>query len=224
IHKCNPCRTLVETKSKLGVDGDPISDPTLYRSLAGALQYLTFTRPDISYVVQQLHVSSLTQLTAYTDADWAGCPTTRCSTLGYCVFLGDNLLSWSAKRHATLSRSSTEAEYRGVANVVAEIAWLRNFLRELHAPLFTVTLVYCDNVSAVYLSTNPVQHQCTKHIEIDIHFVRDFVASGQVHVLHVPSRFQCANIFTKRLPHALFLEFRHSLNVRRPPVLTAGEY
>ncbi|GJX61086.1 ribonuclease H-like domain-containing protein [Tanacetum coccineum] len=106
----------------------------------------------------------------------------------------------------TLSRSSAEAEYRGVANVVAETAWLRNLLLELHAPLSTATLVYCDNVSAVYLSTNLVQHQRTKHIEIDIHFVREYVASGQVRVLHVPSRFQYAYIFTKGLPTALFIE------------------
>ncbi|GKF31600.1 ribonuclease H-like domain-containing protein, partial [Tanacetum coccineum] len=95
-----------------------------------------------------------------------------------------------------------EGEYRGVANVVAENAWLQNLLLELHAPLSSATIVYCDNVSAVYLSTNPVQHQRTKHIEIDIHFVRDYVASGQVRVL----------------------EFRSSLNVRRSPVHTEGEY
>ncbi|GKB54316.1 ribonuclease H-like domain-containing protein [Tanacetum coccineum] len=77
----------------------------------------------------------------------------------------------------------------GVANVVAEMAWLRNLLQELHTPLLTATLVYCDNVSAVYLSINPVQHQRTKHIEIDIHFVRDMVAMGHVRVLHVPSRY-----------------------------------
>ncbi|GKB09218.1 ribonuclease H-like domain-containing protein [Tanacetum coccineum] len=71
-------------------------------------------------------------------------------------------------------------EYRGVANVVAETAWLRNLLRELHSPLSTATLVYCDNISAVYMSANPVQHQRTKHIEIDIHFVRDMVTAGQV--------------------------------------------
>ncbi|GKB81092.1 ribonuclease H-like domain-containing protein [Tanacetum coccineum] len=173
---CNPSRTPIDTESKLGGDGDSISDPTLYRSLAGSLQYLAFTRPDISYA---LFSSSSTDLVAYSDVDWAGCPTTRRSTSGYYVFLGNNLLSWSSKRQPTLSRSSAEAEYRGVANVVAETCCLRNLLRELHTPLSSATLVYCDNVSAVYLSCNPVQHQRTKHIEIDIHFVRDLVAAGQ---------------------------------------------
>nr|GEY23186.1 NBS-containing resistance-like protein [Tanacetum cinerariifolium] len=124
----------------------------------------------------------------------------------------------------TLSRSSAEAEYHGVANVVAETAWLRNLLFELHALLSTAAIVYCDNVSVVYLSTNPVQHQRTKHIEIDIHIVQDYVASGQVRVLHVQSTFQYADIFTKGLPSALFLEFRSSLNVRRSPDHTEGKY
>ncbi|GKA99629.1 ribonuclease H-like domain-containing protein [Tanacetum coccineum] len=135
MQHCNPCKTSVDTESKLGSDGDSVSHPTLYRSLAGALQYLTFTRPDISYA---LHVSSTSQLTAFTDADWVGCHVTRRSTSGYCVFLGDNLLSWSAKRQVTLSSSSAEAEYRGVANVVAGAAWIRNLLLELcNTPIFT---------------------------------------------------------------------------------------
>ncbi|GJR33551.1 ribonuclease H-like domain-containing protein [Tanacetum coccineum] len=225
---CNPSRTLVDTDSKLGSDGVPVQDPTLYRSLAGGLQYLTFTRPDLSYAVQQiclymhdprephfaalkrilhyvqgtlelglhLYASATTSLVGYTDADWAGWPST----------------------------CSVEAEYRGVANVVAETAWIRNLLRELHSPLLTATLVYCDNVSAVYMSANPVQHQRTKHIEIDIHFVRDMVKAGHVRVLHVPSRFQYADIFTKGLPSALFEDFRSSLSVRPPPAPTAGAY
>ncbi|XP_071718339.1 uncharacterized mitochondrial protein AtMg00810-like [Rutidosis leptorrhynchoides] len=122
---CHPCRTPVETSSKLGTSGPAVPDPTLYRSLAGALQYLTFTRSDISYAVQhiflfmhdpreqhmsafkrilrylqgtldhglQLYASFTTSLTAYSDADWASCPSTRRSTSGYCVFLGSNLLS-----------------------------------------------------------------------------------------------------------------------------------
>ncbi|GJW23531.1 ribonuclease H-like domain-containing protein [Tanacetum coccineum] len=157
---CNPTWMPVDMESKLVSDEGPISDPTLYRSLAGGLQYLTFTLPDISYAVQQvclhmhdprephlaalkrvlryvrgtldfglqLYASIIGSLVAYIDVDWAGCPTTRRSTSGYCVFLGDNLLSWLSKRQHTFSRSRAEAKYRGVANVVAETAWLRNLL------------------------------------------------------------------------------------------------
>ena len=169
-----------------------------------------------------LYPSSTSTLVSYTDADWGGCPDTRRSTSGYCVFLGDNLVSWSSKRQPTMSRSNAEAEYRGVANVVSESCWLRNLLLELHTPVDKATLVYCDNVSVVYLSGNPVQHQRTKHIEMDIHFVREQVARGQVRVLHVPSRYQIADIFTKGLPRILFEDFRDSLSVRKPPASTAG--
>nr|GEZ63316.1 ribonuclease H-like domain-containing protein [Tanacetum cinerariifolium] len=171
-----------------------------------------------------LYASSTTSLVGYTDADWVGCPTTRMSTSGYCVFLGDNLISWPDKRQHTISRSSAEAEYWSVANAVPEIAWIRNLLRELHSPLSTATLVYCDNVSAVYMSANPVQHQWKKHIEIEIYFVRDMVTVGHVRVLHVPSHFQYANIFTKGLPSALFEDFRSSLSVRPPPAPTTRAY
>jgi hypothetical protein len=252
--ECNPCSTPVDTQSKLGATGAPVADPSTYRSLVGALQYLSFTRPDVAYAVQQvclymhdpreshlnavkrilrylrgtvdyglqLHRSSPTSLTAYTDADWAGCPDTRKSTSGYGVFLGDNLISWSSKRQQTVSRSSAEAEYRGVANAVAEACWLRQLLSELRRPLQRATVVYCDNISAVYLSTNPVQHQRTKHVEIDLHFVRERVAFGDVCVLHVPTSSQYVDIFTKGLPSTIFTDFRSSLNVRGAPAPAAG--
>ncbi|GJX16195.1 ribonuclease H-like domain-containing protein [Tanacetum coccineum] len=124
------CRTPINTESKLGADDTMVSDPTLYKNLTGALQYLTFIRPDLSNAVQhvclymhdprephlaalkrilryvhgtldyglQLFSSSTSYLVAYLDVDWARCPTTRCSTSGYCLFLGNNLLSWSSKR------------------------------------------------------------------------------------------------------------------------------
>jgi hypothetical protein len=246
---CKPCSTPVDLHSKLSAEGPPVGDATQYRSLAGALQYLTFTRPDIAFAVQQIclymhdprephlaalkrilrylqgtmslgltmHRSSPTELVVYTDADWAGCPDTRRSTSGYAVFLGDNLVSWSSKRQHTVSRSSAEAEYRAVANGVAEATWLRQLLLELHHLPRRATLVYCDNVSAVYLSSNPVQHQRTKHVEIDLHFVREKVALGHVRVLHVPTTSQYADIFTKGLPTSLYQEFRSSLTVSDAP-------
>nr|GEZ78003.1 ribonuclease H-like domain-containing protein [Tanacetum cinerariifolium] len=171
-----------------------------------------------------LYAFATTSLVGYTDTDCACCPFTSRSTSGYCVFLGDNLLSWSAKRQHTISRSSAAAEYRSIANVVAETAWLHNLLRELHSLLFTATLVYCDKVSAVYMSANLVQHQRTKHIKIDIHFVRDMVKAGHVRVFHIPSRFQYADVFTKGLVSALFEDLRSNLSVHLPPAQTARVY
>jgi hypothetical protein len=196
--ECHLTSTPVDTHAKLSAtDEDLLSekDASEYRSLAGALQYLTLTRPDLAYAVQQvclfmhaprephralvkrilrfvqglssgLHIGtgSVTKLTAYSDADWAGCPDSRRSTSGFCVYLGDNLVSWTSKRQTTMSRSSAEAEYRAVAHVVAECCWLRQLLQELH-----------------------IHHKRTKHIKIDIHFVREKVALGEIRVLHVPS-------------------------------------
>nr|GEU62247.1 ribonuclease H-like domain-containing protein [Tanacetum cinerariifolium] len=153
-----------------------------------------------------------------------GCPTTCQSTSGYCVFLGDNLPTWSFKRQDTLSCSSAEVEYCEVANAIAETSWICNLLRELHTLLFTATLVYCDNVCAVYMSANPVQHQHTKHIEIDIHFVHDKVVAGHVQVRHVLSRFQYAYFFTKGLSDPLFVDFRSILSVRKSSAPTARAY
>nr|GEX75849.1 NBS-containing resistance-like protein [Tanacetum cinerariifolium]GEX77773.1 NBS-containing resistance-like protein [Tanacetum cinerariifolium]GEX77783.1 NBS-containing resistance-like protein [Tanacetum cinerariifolium] len=118
-----PTRNLIDTQSKLGPEETPISDPTLYQSLAGS------------------------SLVAYSIADWAGCPATRRSISRYCVLMGDNILSWSSKRQHTLLHSSVEAEYQRVANVFTETTWLRNLLREIYTPLLTTTLVYCDNGS-----------------------------------------------------------------------------
>nr|GFB02495.1 ribonuclease H-like domain-containing protein [Tanacetum cinerariifolium] len=212
---CNPLRTPVDTDSKLGPEGEP--------HFADLKRILRYVRGTVDFGLQ-LYASATTSLVGYNDADWAGCPSTRRSTFGYCVFLGDNLLSWSSKRQHTISRSSAEAEYRGVANVVVETAWLHNLLCELHSPLSIATLVYCDNVSVVYLSANPVQHQRIKHIEIDIHFVNDMVQTGHIQVLYVPSRYQYADIFTKGLPTSLFEDFRSSLSVRLPPAQTMGAY
>jgi len=94
------------------------------------------------------------------------------------------LISWSSKRKPTLFCSSAEVEYKRVANVVLESYWIRNLLLELHCSIQKATIMYCDNVSVIYIFGNLVQHQRTKHIEMDIHFVREKVAHGEIYVLH----------------------------------------
>ncbi|XP_043721001.1 uncharacterized mitochondrial protein AtMg00810-like [Telopea speciosissima] len=154
---CRPINSPVATGNKLSsYQGEPLSDPHEYRQIVGALQYLTMTRPDISYAVNQLTLgvgitvksSSLNLLGAYTDADWVGCPNTRFSTTGFCTFLGTNLLSWGSKKQPTVSRSSAEAEYKALAVTVSELLWLSYLLRDLHRDVQTPILVYCDSLSA----------------------------------------------------------------------------
>ncbi|GKD59409.1 ribonuclease H-like domain-containing protein [Tanacetum coccineum] len=206
MQHCNPCKTPVDTESKLGSDGDPVSDPTLYRSLAGALQYLTFTRPDISYVVQQICIT---------------CYDLRDSTF-YCLIV-ILAITWTTDHGNSASCLVSIVKSHAYTVLIGLVALLcRSYLGYC---VFLVITCLSGSAKRSYIVLILVPELLrTKHIEIDIHFVREYVASGQVRVLHAPSRFQYADIFTKGLPTTLFLEFRSSLNVRRPPAPTAGEY
>uniref|UniRef100_A0A2N9GK89 Reverse transcriptase Ty1/copia-type domain-containing protein n=1 Tax=Fagus sylvatica TaxID=28930 RepID=A0A2N9GK89_FAGSY len=230
-------------------DGDPLPDPHAYRSLVGALHYLTFTRPDISFSVHQVcqymsapttihlaaakrilrylrgtlfhgiafHPGPLT-LSAYTDADWAGDPDDRRSTSGYLVYLGSNPITWSAKKQPTVSRSSTESEYRALAIASAELCWIRALLKDLGIYLSQPPLLWCDNVSALAIASNPVFHARTKHIEVDFHFVRERVLRKDLIVKFVSTIDQLADIFTKSLPtlngSLIFKAISRSLSLR----------
>jgi hypothetical protein len=114
-------------------------------------------------------------VSGFSDADWAGCVDDRRSTGRFAVFLSSNLVSWSARKQPTVSRSSTEAEYKVIANVTAEIMWIHTLLDELGIPHPPTASVWCDNLGVTYLSANPVLHARTKHIEVDYHFVREQV-------------------------------------------------
>ncbi|KAB2629407.1 hypothetical protein D8674_034202 [Pyrus ussuriensis x Pyrus communis] len=236
--ECKPCPTPVAAKTSLSAtSGSPLPDASLYRQIVGSLQYLTLTRPDISFAVQTVaqfmgrpttdHMDAVKrilrylkgtlgmgitftpsaqpfQLAAYSDADWAGCPDTRRSTTGFCVYLGNNLISWCAKKQRTVSRSSAEAEYRALAFACADTIWILSLLHELRLPVRLPVLMHCDNFSATYMAANPVFHARTKHIALDYHFVRERVASGTHRVQFLPSTLQLADVFMKGLSTARF--------------------
>lgn len=109
-------------------------------------------------------------IVAYSDVDWAGCKDTCRSTTGYVVYFGPNLISRRSKKQPTVSTSFTEAEYRVVGYIVAKTIWIRELLHDLHITITTPTRLYCDNVSATFMTANPVQHDRSKHIVVDSHF------------------------------------------------------
>ncbi|CAL1375794.1 unnamed protein product [Linum trigynum] len=224
------CVSPVDYKVKLSAkQGEPLPNPEVYKRLIGRLHYLTITRPDLTYAVQQLcqfqkdpyseHLQAAfrvlrylkhapgqgllfkadtnLEIQGYSDSDWASCPDTRRSVTGYCTVLGDCLLTWKSKKQTTVSRSSSEAEYRALAQLVCELQWIRSLLAEMGVKIPLPIEVFCDNKSAIHIAENPVFHERTKHIEIDCHITRERLKSGLIKLSHVRTDDQLADLFTK---------------------------
>ncbi|CAN6708851.1 unnamed protein product [Malus baccata var. baccata] len=227
--EAKPISTPVSSGQKLSAhEGEPYDKPEVYRSVVGALQYLTITRPDMSYAVNQathnhglLYKPGSTKLSAFSDADYAGNPDTRHSTGGFCIYLGSNLISWSSKKQKTVSRSSAEAEYWQLAYTAAELSWLRSLFKDLHLYLDSPQ-IWCDNISSIALASNPVFHARTKHLEVDYHYVREQVVRGQLLVNYLCSQDQLADLFTKGLSSSRFKFLVSKLPVVPQPVSLRG--
>lgn len=249
MENVSSCPTPMVTGRSLSEEVELMKNPTVYRRAIGALQYLTNTRPDISYSVNRLsqymqaptvlhwqcvkrvfrylkgtidyclHIKSSADLdvSGFSDADWATNTDDRKSVAGYCVFLGESLVTWSSRKQRAMSRSSTESEYRALADLASEVAWIRSLLQEIKFKIPRTPILWCDNLSAKALATNPVYHSRSKHIEVDVHYIRDQVLNNRVVVAYVPTSDQTADCLTKPLTHSRFNQLRDKLGVIKLP-------
>ncbi|GKB50906.1 retrovirus-related pol polyprotein from transposon TNT 1-94, partial [Tanacetum coccineum] len=224
-----PTPMVEQAKLKLDLVGKPV-DHADYRSMIGSLMYLTSSRPDIMCARYQAnpnehHVSAVKRifrylkgtinlglwypkdsgfdLTAYSDADHAGCHLDRKSTSGSVQFLGDKLVCWSSKKQNCVSISIAESEYVVVSGCCAQVLWIRTQLTD-YGFFYDKVPIYCDSKSAIAISCNPVQHTRTKHIDVRYHFIKDHVEKGTIELYFVGTEFQLADLFTKSLPEARF--------------------
>ena len=241
-----PSNTPSDPAIKLHNDIGPVFDDVpAYRRLIGRLIYLNTTRPDITFITQQLsqflskpsmiHYNAACRVLRYlkkspgqglffprdshihligfSDADWAGCIDTRKSVSGSCFYIGKSLISWRTKKQNTVSRSSSEAEYRALASATCELQWLLYLLKDLSITCTKLPVLFCDSQSALHIAANPVFHERTKHLEIDCHIVRERFLAGTMKLIPVSSSNQHADFFTKSLLPKPFYELMSKLNL-----------
>nr|GFB86318.1 hypothetical protein [Tanacetum cinerariifolium] len=188
-------------KSKMDEDREGKAvDPSHYRGMIGTLLYLTASKPDLQFAIcmcaryQARPIEkhdSFVALTAFADADHAGCQDTRRSTSGSVQFLGERLISWSSKRQKSAAISSMEAEYIALSGCCAQILWMRSQLSDFGL-VFNKILMYCDNKIAIALCCNNVQHS-------RYHFIKEQVENEVIELYFINTEYQLADLFTKAL-------------------------
>ncbi|GJR08315.1 retrovirus-related pol polyprotein from transposon TNT 1-94 [Tanacetum coccineum] len=196
MESCDPMDTPMVDKSKL--DEDPQGkaiDPTHYHGMVGTLMYLTSSRPDLGLWYSK---DSTIALTAFANADHAGCQDIRRSISGSIQLLGDRLVRWSSKRQKSAAISSMKAEYTALSGCCAQVLWMRSQLTD-YGLGFNKIPMYYDNKSVIALCCNNVQHSRSKHIDIIYHFIKERVENGVVELYFVNTEYQLVDIFTKAL-------------------------
>ncbi|TYK23965.1 reverse transcriptase [Cucumis melo var. makuwa] len=193
---CRPADTPIEFNCKLGNSDDQVSvDKEQYQCLVGKLIYLSHTRHDISIVVSvvsqfmqvpyEKHMEAVNRILRYLK----------------------NSPDKRSKKQSVMAKSSAEAEYRAMSLRICEEIWLQKVLSGLHQEYETSMKLFCDNKAAISIANNPVQHDRTKHVEINRHFIKEILDSGSICILYIPSSQQVANVLTKGLlrPHSTFV-------------------
>ena len=152
-------------------------------------------------------------LIGYSDSDWAEDRDDRHSTTGFIYLMAGGAISWASRRQPTISLSSTEAEYKAASDTCRQMMWLRTFGNELGDDIDSPTPLCVDNQGSIFLAENPVIDRRTKHVEVHYHFIRDYVANGQVEIFYVPTKEQLADSLTKNISFSILEYFRHEIGL-----------
>jgi hypothetical protein len=171
------------------------------------LKFLSKTTDDGILYRRPPNFDGKLRILVFSDSDWAGCPDTRRSTLGYVIVVCGGPVSWKSRLCKTLAHSSCEAEYMALSEVGKEVIWLCNFFDEIGVDYHTPE-VYCDSTSAIAWGEDPIQHQRTKHVEIDYYYIRDIVSSKRVRLFKIDTKNNPADIFTKNVDSATYKHLR----------------
>jgi hypothetical protein len=147
------------------------------------------------------------------DVNWVGNVSDRISTSGFMFSFGSGVVNWSSKKQPIVALSKTEAEYRGATIAACEVVWLQKLLSDLGQLVDAPIIIYCDNISSILLANNPVYHAKTKHIEVHHHFIREKIIAKEIDLIHVSTKDQVADIFTKALGTDKLKKFRKMLGV-----------
>ena len=182
------------------------------RAVMRILRYLKGTSSKGIFYRKNGHLDLL----AYTDANWAADRDDRKSTSRYFTLVGGNLITWKSKKQKVVSLSSAEAEFRGIAKGITEIIWIKKLLRELHFPQKKACTLFCDNKAAISISKNPVQHDRTKHVEIERHFIKKKLEKKVISLPFMRSEDQLADILTKAVTLGAFEETLCKLGIVDP--------
>jgi hypothetical protein len=181
--------------------------------------HLDAVRRILRYIKHTLHcgifyeAKSQLQVHGYIDADWVGNVLDRRSTSGFLFSFGSGVVSWRSKKQPTVALLSTKAKYRGVVIVACEVVWLQKLLSDLGQLVNVPVVIYCDNISSILLANNSVYHARTKYIEVHYHFIREKILAKKIDLIHVSTKDQVADIFTKALGTDKLKKFRKMLNV-----------
>lgn len=165
-----------------------------------------------------LIIYGLLHLITYLDVDWVGDTINQWSTINFCIFLGLNLISWKMTKQKTIAWSSIEAKYRALATTIIDVIWIWCLLHEFDISTHSLTSLHCNNSPAIALAFNPIFCACTKHVEIDFYFVRNYIKYGVILLHHINSTDQTTDIFTKSFPISCFHQLCSKLTITSEPI------